>query len=110
LLKQKWFLLLLPWAMVLPYLSNTSGWLLTEVGRQPWIVFGLMKTQDAVSPGVSTGTVAASLAAFALVYATLIGVDVYLLNKFARRGLAEDEDEGEEAERSAFSPAGSEQG
>ncbi|MFN2227437.1 MAG: cytochrome ubiquinol oxidase subunit I, partial [Anaerolineae bacterium] len=40
LLKQKWFLLLLPWAMVLPYLSNTSGWLLTEVGRQPWIVFG----------------------------------------------------------------------
>ncbi|MEJ2209728.1 MAG: cytochrome ubiquinol oxidase subunit I [Anaerolineae bacterium] len=109
LLKQKWFLLLLPWAMVLPYLSNTSGWLLTEVGRQPWIVFGLMKTQDAVSP-ISIGTVAISLAAFTLVYATLIGVDVYLLNKFARRGLAEDEDEGEEAERSAFSPAGSEQG
>jgi cytochrome d ubiquinol oxidase subunit I len=98
--------------MVLPYLSNTSGWLLTEVGRQPWIVFGLMKTQDAVSPGVSTGTVAASLAAFALVYATLIGVDVYLLNKFARRGLAEDKGEptGEEAERSAFSAAGTEQG
>jgi cytochrome d ubiquinol oxidase subunit I len=112
LLKQKWFLLLLPWAMVLPYLSNTSGWLLTEVGRQPWIVFGLMKTQDAVSPGVSTGTVALSLAAFALVYATLIGVDVYLLNKFARRGLAEDKGEptGEEAERSAFSAAGTEQG
>jgi len=46
------------------------------------------------------------------VYATLIGVDVYLLNKFARRGLAEDEGEsaGEEAERSAFSPAGTDQG
>jgi cytochrome d ubiquinol oxidase subunit I len=112
LLKQRWFLLLLPWAMVLPYLSNTSGWILTEVGRQPWIVFGLMKTQDAVSPSVSTGTVALSLAAFTLVYATLIGVDIYLLNKFARRGLAGDGDgpAGEEAERSAFSPAGTEQG
>ncbi len=112
--KSRWFLLLLPWAMVLPYLANTSGWLLTEVGRQPWIVFGLMKTQDAVSPGVSTGTVVFSLLAFALVYAALIGADIYLLSKFARRGLAEDEEPSRMADPGSnggqFSPAGPERG
>ncbi len=86
-----WFLRLLPFAMILPYLANSSGWILTEVGRQPWIVYGLMKTQDAVSPGVGPGTVLFSLLSFTLIYALLMGVDVYLLAKYARRGTEAEE-------------------
>jgi cytochrome d ubiquinol oxidase subunit I len=75
---------LLPWAIGLPYLANTAGWILTEMGRQPWIVFGLQKTSEAVSPNLSPGTVLFSLIAFTLVYAALIAADVYLLAKYAR--------------------------
>jgi cytochrome bd ubiquinol oxidase subunit I len=93
-----WFLRLLPFAIPLPYLANTAGWILTEVGRQPWIVFGLMRTEDAVSPGVPAGTVLFSLVVFTLLYGLLMGADAYLLAKFARRGPAE----GEEAAGSAM--------
>ena len=60
--------------------------MLTEMGRQPWVVFGLLKTQDAVSPNVAPGVVLASLIIFALVYGVLMVVDVYLLQRFARLG------------------------
>jgi cytochrome d ubiquinol oxidase subunit I len=86
------FLRVLPWAIALPYLANTSGWMLSEVGRQPWIVFGLMKTQDAVSTAVSSGEVLFSLVILALVYGALIVADVYLLAKYARRGTAEEQE------------------
>jgi cytochrome d ubiquinol oxidase subunit I len=69
---------------VLPYLANTTGWLFTEIGRQPWIVFGLQKTSDAVSPSVAGGAVLFTFVAFAGVYAILIVADVYLLNKYAK--------------------------
>jgi cytochrome bd ubiquinol oxidase subunit I len=78
------FLALLPFAILLPYLANTSGWLLTEMGRQPWVVFGLLQTAQAYSPSVSTGEVITSLVAFVLVYGALIAVDVYLLVHYAR--------------------------
>jgi cytochrome d ubiquinol oxidase subunit I len=81
---KRWFLWLLPWAIVLPYLANTTGWLFTEIARQPWIVFGLQKTADAVSPNVSGGTVLLSLAGFTLLYGVLMVADVYLLAKYAR--------------------------
>ncbi len=87
--KQKRFLRLFPLAIPLPYLANTGGWLMTETGRQPWIVFGLMKTQDGLSPTVGAGTILFSLLAFMLVYAVLMAVDVYLLSKFARQGMDE---------------------
>ncbi|HEX9014512.1 MAG TPA: cytochrome ubiquinol oxidase subunit I, partial [Chloroflexota bacterium] len=80
----KWFLQLLVAAIALPYIANSTGWLLTELGRQPWIVFGLMKTADAVSPSVSAGMVAFSLIGFTLLYAALMVVDVYLLARYAR--------------------------
>ncbi len=83
--ERRWFLRLLPWAILLPYLANTSGWLLTELGRQPWIVFGLQRIEEAVSPNVTGGMLLFSLVAFTLVYAVLIGVDVFLLNRFARQ-------------------------
>lgn len=83
----RWLLTALIPAMALPYLANTMGWLMTEIGRQPWIVVGLLKTSSAVSPTVNAGEVLFSLIAFALVYGGLIVADVYLMTKFARAGL-----------------------
>jgi cytochrome d ubiquinol oxidase subunit I len=79
------FLKVLPWLIPLPYLANQMGWALAELGRQPWIVYGLMRTRDAVSP-ISAGQAGTSLAAFFLVYALLGAVDFYLLFTFARKG------------------------
>lgn len=81
----RWFLYLLPWAMVLPYLANSCGWLMAEVGRQPWIVFGVMRTEAGVSVVVSAGAVLLSLVLFTLLYGALIVADVYLLAKYARK-------------------------
>jgi cytochrome d ubiquinol oxidase subunit I len=88
-----WFLKLLPFAMALPYVANTAGWIMTEMGRQPWIVFGLQRTEDAVSPNVSAGMVALSLVIFAAVYGALMAVDVYLLTKYGKAGPVEGEAE-----------------
>ncbi|MBE9474933.1 MAG: cytochrome ubiquinol oxidase subunit I [Chloroflexi bacterium] len=73
-------------AILLPYLANSAGWVLTEVGRIPWIVFGLMKVQDGISPTVPGGLVLTSLIVFTLVYAALMVADVYLLTKYAKAG------------------------
>jgi cytochrome d ubiquinol oxidase subunit I len=81
-----WLLRLLPLAVALPYVANTAGWLMTELGRQPWVVFGLMKTADAVSQTVSPGMVLFSLVSFGLLYAVLMAVDVYLVLKYAKAG------------------------
>jgi cytochrome d ubiquinol oxidase subunit I len=74
----------LPLAIGLPYLANTTGWLLTELGRQPWIVFGLQKTADASSPNVSTGMLIFSIVCFTLIYGLLMALDIYLLARNAR--------------------------
>jgi cytochrome d ubiquinol oxidase subunit I len=75
-----------PFAIALPYIANTSGWVLTELGRQPFIVYGLLKTEDAMSPGLTTGMVLFSLIGFAVIYAALMGTDIFLLAKFAKAG------------------------
>ncbi|MBI9043941.1 MAG: cytochrome ubiquinol oxidase subunit I [Anaerolineaceae bacterium] len=81
-----WLFKFLPFTIAFPFLANSSGWLLTEIGRQPWVVFGVMKTKDAVSPNVSVGMVAFSLFMFALVYGFLMVADIYLLAKYAKAG------------------------
>jgi cytochrome d ubiquinol oxidase subunit I len=81
-----WYLKAMPFALFLPYLANTTGWLMTELGRQPWIVFGLMKTEAGVSSTVTAGMVLISLVLFTLVYGALMVADIYLLNKYARGG------------------------
>ncbi len=83
--RQTWLLRILPWAIPLPYLANSAGWILTEVGRQPWIVFGLMRTEEGVSRAVPAGAVLTSVLLFLLVYTALMVADVYLLAKYARR-------------------------
>lgn len=76
------------WAMPLPYLGIQAGWVLAEVGRQPWIVYGLMRTSDAVSP-IVTSQVAVSLAAMVLLYTLLGAAGAYLLVTTARKGPAD---------------------
>jgi cytochrome bd ubiquinol oxidase subunit I len=81
------FLWVAVWASVLPFLMNTAGWLLTESGRQPWIVQGIMLTKNGISPTVSTTWLAISLGAFVLLYAILGTVDLLLMLKYAREQL-----------------------
>ena len=71
-------------AIALPYLANTTGWLLTELGRAPWVVFGLMKIEQGVSVAVTLPEVLITLFGFTVIYAALIVADVYLLVKFAK--------------------------
>ncbi len=73
------------YAIPLPYIANELGWIVAEVGRQPWIVYGLMKTKDAVSHLV-TSQVIISLLAFIVIYSLLGAVDFYLLVKYAKKG------------------------
>ena len=82
---QRKLLALLPWMIPIPYLVNQLGWTLAEVGRQPWLVYGLMRTEHGVSK-IDAMQVAISLGAFFLVYALLGAVDFYLLFKYARKG------------------------
>lgn len=80
------FLKILIFAIPLPYLAIQLGWTVAELGRQPWIVYGIMKTSDAVSTALSTPQVGVSLIAFTLLYSLLGITDFYLLFKFARKG------------------------
>jgi len=75
-----------PWVIVLPYIANMSGWILTEMGRQPWIVQGLLKVQDAISPNLTTVDLLISLIGYVAVYGTLAGAMVYLMRKYAIAG------------------------
>jgi len=79
------YLRLIIFTLPLSYLGIQAGWAVAEVGRQPWIVHGLMRTKDAVSP-VEPSQVAISLAAFVVVYTFLGIVDIYLLVKYAKKG------------------------
>jgi len=73
------------YAIPLPYIALQAGWIVTEVGRQPWIVYGLMKTRDAVSP-IAASQVGVSLGAFILVYSLLGAAAFYLMIRYARLG------------------------
>jgi cytochrome d ubiquinol oxidase subunit I len=85
LLENPWYLKLMLFAIPLPYIAIETGWLLAEVGRQPWIVYGLMKTSIAVSP-IATLQVALSLAAFIGVYGLLGALGYFLIIKYAKKG------------------------
>lgn len=73
----------LPFSIVLPYLANSSGWILTEVGRQPWVIYGYLKTEHAISQNLTVPMVLLSLIGFTIIYGVLMGVDIFLLRKYA---------------------------
>jgi cytochrome d ubiquinol oxidase subunit I len=72
--------------MALPFIGNSAGWLFTEMGRQPWVVFGLLRTEDAISPNVSSAEVAITLIGFSLVYAVLAAIAVWLISRAVKAG------------------------
>jgi cytochrome d ubiquinol oxidase subunit I len=81
------FLLVAQWLVVLPFLMNTAGWFLTEIGRQPWIVQGIMLTRNGLSPSVSTTYLWISVLGFFVLYGTLGTIDLILMLRYARKEL-----------------------
>ncbi len=84
------FLAIMLFSIPLPYIAGQLGWIVAEMGRQPWIVYGVLKTSDAVSKSVSTIQVWASLLGFTVLYGALGVIDIYLLSKFAKKGPDDD--------------------
>lgn len=87
------FLWFATWAAFLPVIMNIAGWLLTESGRQPWIVQGIMLTVDGVSPSVSTTSIVITLVGFFLLYLVLAIVNVMLMLRYARKELPPPQEE-----------------
>jgi cytochrome d ubiquinol oxidase subunit I len=83
---RRMYLRLMLWSIALPYIANTAGWIMREIGRQPWIVFGLQKTTDGVSSTVTAPMVLTSMLTFTLIYGLLAVVLVYLFVKYIKKG------------------------
>lgn len=81
-----WILCLLSFSVFCPEICNEIGWCAAEIGRQPWIVYGLLKTKDAVSPIIQKGQVIQSLVLFSLVFICLLSLFIFLLCKKVQRG------------------------
>jgi cytochrome d ubiquinol oxidase subunit I len=81
-----WWWRLSQWTLIFPLIGISWGWIFTETGRQPWVVYGLLRTRDAVSPGVSQGEVLTSLIVFTLIYAILAVIEVKLMLKYVKQG------------------------
>lgn len=93
--RKKWLLWACVWSISMPYVANTAGWFTAEVGRQPWIVYNVMRTVQGVSRVISRSDVIASLVMFVVMY-TMMGVlFVYLLNKKIQKGPVFDDDNTE---------------
>jgi cytochrome d ubiquinol oxidase subunit I len=91
------YLRLATWGIALPFISGWAGWIFTEMGRQPWVVQGLLRTEDAASPSLSVAEAATGLAVFVALYAALGAAYLLLMRHWARRPLPE-----------AWPPAGAE--
>ncbi|MEO8403441.1 MAG: cytochrome ubiquinol oxidase subunit I [Chitinophagaceae bacterium] len=83
---KRWLMIVFAWSVLLPQLANQAGWFTAEMGRQPWVVYGLLRTSDALSKNVQAHQVLFSLILFALVYSTLFVLFLYLLNKKIKHG------------------------
>lgn len=86
LFEQRWLLWIFVWAVILPQLANQFGWYAAEMGRQPWVVYGLLRTSDALSKVVTANQVLFSLILFTVIYAFLLALFIYLLNKKIKHG------------------------
>ena len=88
--RSTWFLRLSVLAIALPFVANTTGWIFTEMGRQPWVVYGLLKTSQAVSH-IGAGYVVTTLVGFTAIYSLLAVIDFGLMTRYARCGDQADE-------------------
>jgi cytochrome d ubiquinol oxidase subunit I len=83
---KKWVLMVFVWAVLLPQIANQVGWFAAEMGRQPWVVYGLLRTSDALSKVVTANQVLFSLIMFTFIYTLLFMLFIYLLNKKIKHG------------------------
>ena len=81
-----WFLKITIWCAPLGFVATIAGWVVTETGRQPWVVYNVMRTADALTPSLHTSQVAFSLAAIFVVYTILLISFLYYLAKLIRQG------------------------
>lgn len=88
--ENKWINRAFLWLVPTPWIAITLGWVVAEVGRQPWIVNGLMLTKDAVSKNVPAAQVAFSIATLVIFYSLLFFVEFYMLTKFVKKGPLDD--------------------
>lgn len=91
LFEKRWLMIILAWSVLLPQIGNQAGWFTAEMGRQPWVVYGLLRTSDALSKSVAANQIVFSLVLFTLVYTTLFVLFIYLLNKKIKHGPVYDE-------------------
>jgi cytochrome d ubiquinol oxidase subunit I len=82
----KWGWRIAIWTLAFPLIANSWGWIFTEMGRQPWVVYGVLQTRFGVSPTVSQGEVITSLTVYSLIYAILAVIEVKLLAKYVKAG------------------------
>jgi len=86
LFNKKWLMTIFIFSVLLPQIANQVGWFTAEMGRQPWVVYGLLKTSDALSKSVTANQVLSSLIMFFLIYLILLLLFLYLLNKKIKLG------------------------
>ncbi|WP_338897241.1 cytochrome ubiquinol oxidase subunit I [Streptomyces sp. TG1A-60] len=82
----KWYWRIAVLTLGFPLIASSWGWIFTEMGRQPWVVYGVLRTEAAVSPGVSQGEILTSMIVFTTLYAILAVVEVKLLTKYVKAG------------------------
>jgi cytochrome d ubiquinol oxidase subunit I len=82
----RWFLRMAAYSVPLPFLANELGWIAAEVGRQPWVVYNVMRTKDAVSASVPAGQILASIILFSLIYTLLFALWLFLVRHQIDRG------------------------
>lgn len=82
----RWFYVAAVSGIAAPYVANSTGWIFTEMGRQPWLVYGVLRTSAGVSPSVSSGTVLTSLIVFTVLYGVLAVIDAALILRYVRAG------------------------
>ncbi|MBX2874046.1 MAG: cytochrome ubiquinol oxidase subunit I [Saprospiraceae bacterium] len=81
-----WLLWVFVWAVILPQVANQTGWFAAEMGRQPWVVYGLLRTSDALSKAVTANQVLFSLILFFIIYTLLLALFLYMMNKKIKHG------------------------
>jgi len=86
LFEKRWMMWTFVFSVTGPYIANQAGWIAAEVGRQPWIVYGLLRTDEGFSEAVAGSHVLTSIILFAIIYALLFAVWVFILNKKIQHG------------------------
>jgi len=81
----QWYLRAAGWSWPLGFIAILAGWMTTENGRQPYVIYGILRTHDATSP-IAAATLAASFSAFVLVYGVVFSVGIYYIRKMIRHG------------------------